>query len=161
MTPPDNSRDSEGEPALLNRQRGARVPATRLRAFLRKLQNEVASGRAFSLCLVSDPAIRRYNREFRGRDTPTDVLSFPDDAPEWAGDVLVSVETAQRQARGLRHPLATEIEVLALHGLLHLLGYDHEHPRDRGRMARVERRWRRHFALPDGVIERARRINHG
>jgi len=150
----ESSRDSEGGPALLNRQRRVRVSPAPLRAFLLRLQGEVTSGRAFSLCLVSDRVIRRYNREYRGQDCATDVLSFPGDAPQWAGDVLVSVETAQRQAGLRRHAVETEIQVLALHGVLHLLGHDHESRRDRGGMARLEKRWRRHFLLPGGLIER-------
>jgi probable rRNA maturation factor len=151
------ARDTEDGPALLNRQRRVRVPAAPLRAFLRRVQGEVTGGRAFSLCVVSDRVIRRYNRDYRGLDCATDVLSFPDDSPHWAGDVLVSAETAQRQARLRRHSVKTEIQVLALHGVLHLLGKDHESPRDRGRMARLEQRWRLHFSLPGGLLERSRR----
>jgi len=102
--------------------------------------------------------IRRLNRTWRGIDTPTDVLSFPageDPGPgRHLGDLVISRETAARQARHEGHSLATELRVLALHGLLHLLGYDHE--RDSGRMARIERRLRRQGGLPSGLIERGR-----
>jgi probable rRNA maturation factor len=154
-SPSESSGDSQGGPALLSRQRRVKVRLGPLRDFLARLRQEVAGGKTFSLCLVSDAVMRRYNRQYRGQDYPTDVLSFPDDAPERAGDLLVSVETARRQARRLGHPLETEIEVLALHGLLHLLGHDHEGRRGGGRMARAERRWRRRFALPLGLIKRA------
>lgn len=88
--------------------------------------------------------MREYNRRYRGKDAPTDVLSFPDDPEPDAeggrnlGDILVSVETARRQARAAGHPLGREVRILLLHGYLHLLGYDHE--TDGGTMRRVERR---------------------
>lgn len=151
----DNSGDRENGPAVINRQRVVPLSAEALHEYTRALQREVAGGRAFSVCLVSDHTIRRYNRKYRGKDEPTDVLSFPDEAPDWAGDVMISAETAARQARRLRHSVETEIKILALHGVLHLLGYDHEDAADRGRMARVENRWRAQFALPGGLIERA------
>jgi probable rRNA maturation factor len=86
---------------------------------------------------------------------PTDVLSFPAHEPGELGDIVIARGVAARQARELGHPLATELKVLALHGLLHLLGYDHE--QDRGRMARVEARLRRRGGLGAGLIERAGR----
>jgi len=147
--------DSDDGPALLNRQRRVRVPAAALRVFLAELREEAAGGRPFSLCLVSDAAMRRYNRDYRGHDCTTDVLSFAGESQEFAGDLLVSADTAQRQARLLHHSVETEIKVLALHGLLHLLGYGHERAGERGRMARAEKRWRRRFGLPGGLIERA------
>ncbi|MGB9032004.1 MAG: rRNA maturation RNase YbeY, partial [Acidobacteriaceae bacterium] len=88
----------------------------------------------------------------------TDVLSFP--APESlnghrppAGDIAISVETAARQAGEFEHPLATELQILALHGLLHLGGFDHES--DNGRMARKETALRRRFGLAASLIERS------
>ena len=100
--------------------------------------------------------MRTLNRTWRGVDKATDVLSFPaGDGPGPAkhlGDLVISRDTAGRQARTEGHSLATELRVLALHGLLHLLGYDHE--RDSGRMARIERRLRRQGGLPAGLIER-------
>ena len=71
------------------------------------------------------------------------------------GDIVIARGVAARQARDAGHSLGTELRVLALHGLLHLLGYDHDDPRDRGRMARVEARLRRKGGLRDGLIERA------
>ena len=88
-----------------------------------------------------------------GVDTATDVLSFPADEPETLGDVVIARGVARRQARGAGHDFPTEVRVLALHGLLHLLGYDHEH--DGGRMARLEARLRRKGGLREGLIERA------
>jgi probable rRNA maturation factor len=116
-----------------------------------------------TVALVSDGRMRSLNRSFRGKDSATDVLSFavarPDGmaaAPRQLGDVVIAVGIARRQAVDARHSLGTELRVLALHGLLHLLGYDHE--TDDGRMARVEARLRRRAGLRDGLIGRAQRV---
>jgi probable rRNA maturation factor len=115
-----------------------------------------------SVLLTSDERIQKLNREFRGKNSSTDVLSFP--AVVWefeggnghksrsAGDLAISLETAARQAEGLGHPLGIEVRVLILHGALHLAGYDHE--TDDGEMARKEKRLRRQLGLPSGLIER-------
>ena len=114
---------------------------------------------AVTVALVSDGRIRALNRQYRGIDRVTDVLSFPMGAPRrdglpFLGDVVVATGVARRQAREAGHSIATEYRILALHGLLHLLGYDHEH--DEGRMARVERALRRRGGLDRGLIERGR-----
>ena len=135
-----------------------------LRSWLARVAPHRAAG-AVTIAIVSDAHIRRLNREYRGIDRPTDVLSFP--APEsWLrpsrrafspagelGDIVIARGVARRQAQRARHSPATEWRILALHGLLHLLGYDHE--RDGGRMERVERRLRRKGGLPSGLIERS------
>ena len=90
-----NPSESDGEPALLNRQRKVRISAPRLRGFLARLSREVAAGRGFTVCLVSDGVMRRYNRRFRGQDAPADVLSFPDGSHARAGDLLISAETGK------------------------------------------------------------------
>jgi probable rRNA maturation factor len=116
----------------------------------------VAPARArgtMTIALVSDDRIRALNRTFRKKNTPTDVLSFPADERGYLGDVVIASGVAARQAREAGHSLATELRVLALHGLLHLLGYDHEH--DDGRMARLERRLRTRGGLREGLIERS------
>lgn len=107
---------------------------------------------------MADSRVRRLNREYRGKDKPTDVLSFPSDernerAP-YLGDIVIAAGVARRQARQAGHSLQTELRILALHGLLHLLGYDHGH--DDGRMARLEARLRRQGGLSEGLIERGR-----
>lgn len=116
------------------------------------------------LALVSDARMRTLNRAYRGKDYATDVLSFPADMagagaenpPEpFLGDIVIASGVATRQARAAGHSLQTELRVLALHGLLHLLGFDHE--TDDGRMARVERRLRRAAGLEEGLIERSPR----
>ena len=142
-----------------------------------KVRGEVA------IALVSDAHIRKLNREFRGKDTPTDVLSFPADSdsgfdeprtasrdpstgsgsprassrgePRHVGDLVIATGVARRQAREQGHAYATELRVLALHGFLHLLGYDHDHRDDGGRMARAEARLRRRGGLREGLIARA------
>jgi len=134
---------------------GAPVRVPGLAAWLVGIAPRAARG-TVTLAVTSDRRIRGLNRTWRGQDKATDVLSFPagDDpgpAPH-LGDIVISRETAARQARHEGHSLATELRVLALHGLLHLLGYDHE--RDSGRMARIERRLRRQGGLPSGLIER-------
>ena len=106
-----------------------------------------------TVAIVSDARVRALNRKFRKKDKVTDVLSFPSDERGFLGDVVIAEGVAKRQAREAGHPLATELRVLALHGLLHLLGYDHEH--DDGRMARLERRLRARGGLREGLIERA------
>ena len=134
------------ETIVINRQRGRRVGREGLASFLRRLTRELPPDDAASLalCLVSDRAMRRLNREFRGCDATTDVLAFSgqgerDEAGAvHLGDIVISVPTAARQARKVGHSLARELRVLALHGYLHLLGYDHK--TDDGRMMRLQRR---------------------
>jgi len=106
-----------------------------------------------TVAIVSDARVRALNREYRRQDKPTDVLSFPSDERGYLGDVVIAAGVAARQARAAGHSLGTELRVLALHGLLHLLGYDHE--RDDGRMARLEQRLRKRGGLREGLIERA------
>jgi probable rRNA maturation factor len=129
--------------------------------FARRLQSGVANGRAFDCLITTDSELRRLNREFRGKDAVTDVLSFPcgADARTWGsvpplGDIAVSIGRARAQARAFGHTPEQEIQILMLHGVLHLLGMDHE--MDSGRMARAEKRWRAALGLPNGLIERVR-----
>ena len=148
---------------LLNRQRMARADWDEIRRFLRRLCAAVAPA-GFAVCLLSDSGIRRYNKQFRGADDSTDVLSFPAERRRngrqgYLGDVLISVETARENARRYGLRLEEEIEVLALHGVLHLLGYDHE--RDDGEMARLERRWSERLGLPQNLTGRSRTRGQG
>ena len=129
-----------------------------LATWLEKAAPRAARG-TVAIAIVSDPAIRCLNRIHRSVDKSTDVLSFPSgpagpDGPD-LGDIAIARGVAARQARELGHPVATELRILALHGLLHLIGYDHEG--DRGQMARVEDRLRRRAGLPAGLILRAGR----
>ncbi|HJX27826.1 MAG TPA: rRNA maturation RNase YbeY, partial [Thermoanaerobaculia bacterium] len=93
-----------------------------------------------------DREMRRVNRQFRGKDKATDVLSFPGEEGH-LGDILISVPTARRQALEAGHPAERELMVLLLHGVLHCLGYDHE--TDQGEMERLERRLRRRWIRED------------
>ena len=125
-----------------------------LREFAKCLTARVAGGRAFSCVVTSDRELRRLNRVFRKKDYATDVLSFPaGDAGGFLGDIAISYERAKEQACEYGLSTAQEIEILMLHGVLHLLGMDHE--TDRGRMQRAEAKWRTALGLPCGLIERA------
>jgi probable rRNA maturation factor len=125
----------------------------RLATWLRTIAPARARGTVV-VAIVSDYRVRRLNRLYRQLDRATDVLSFPSDDPGCLGDIVIAAGVAGRQARAAGHTLQTELRILALHGLLHLLGYDHEH--DDGRMARVEARLRRRGGLREGLIERHR-----
>lgn len=107
------------------------------------------------ILLSTDAELKRLNRTFRGKNKPTDVLSFPAPAElagQHAGDLAISLETASRQAAAYGHPLADEIRILILHGLLHLSGMDHE--ADNGEMATREAALRHALHLPATLIER-------
>lgn len=158
---------------ILNRQRAVRVARRPLELFLARVQKELGLGEAgVTVCLVSDAEIARMNEAYRKKKGPTDVLSFPEVAGrvaaslrragkrssskrsasvdaaarrQFLGDVAISPATAQRNAKELGRALGEELQILILHGVLHLLGYDHES--DRGEMDRVERRLRRRLGL--------------
>ena len=143
---------------------GAGVRAPGLARWLVAVAPSRARGHV-TVAFVTDARIRALNSQYRKKDKVTDVLSFPafapaarrrgtpGEEPHELGDVVIAAGVARRQAREAGHPLRTEIRVLALHGLLHLLGYDHE--RDEGQMARLERRLRVKGGLREGLIERA------
>ena len=144
--------------ALVNLQKGYAFRTASLLAFARNLKRRLRLGkREFNICFVDDNAIRRLNAAYRGMDKATDVLSFPWNEAEgplppeprassrrtdqgglanFLGDVVISVETARRNARAEGHSTINEISWLILHGVLHLLGYDHE--RDTGEMIALE-----------------------
>lgn len=127
-----------------------------MRAFAAVLEREAASGRHFTCLLTHDSELQRLNRDFLKKDYPTDVLSFPSPGPDgFLGEIAISFERASAQAAEHGHPVEDEIRILMLHGVLHLLGMDHQ--KDRGRMARAEREYRSRWGLPEGVIERVRR----
>ena len=178
----ERRRREGGLRVLVADERGCPLPATGLTRWLRRVAPARARG-TVNIALVSDARVRALNRAYRDLDAATDVLSFPAFArpvdarasarqarhvrpsalsPDpfaliahpFLGDIVIARGVAARQAREARHSELTELRVLALHGLLHLLGYDHE--RDNGRMLRVERRLRRKGGLREGVIERAR-----
>jgi probable rRNA maturation factor len=125
---------------------------------LKRAQVAVGLREQVAVLLTSDRALRDLNRRFRGKNKPTDVLSFPSTNPasgpeKMAGDLAISVETARRQAADQGHALTCELKVLILHGLLHLAGHDHE--TDAGEMQRREQSLRAKLELPLGLIERS------
>ncbi len=153
IEPPRTTIAARREP--LNKRGLARFAVLALKA--------VGCSGSVSVLLTNDERIRELNREFRGKDSPTDVLSFPAVAWEFetesclksksAGALAISLDSAARQADSLGHSLVTEVKVLILHGALHLAGFDHEV--DAGQMARKERQLRRQLGLPSGLIERS------
>jgi probable rRNA maturation factor len=178
---------------IVTDERGRPVAAGGLARWLTRVAPARARG-AVGIALVSDARVRALNREYRGHDYPTDVLSFPvSGSPRpppplalqrgersrdggqprvfrvrqrsdrtrlraavpdaYLGDIVIARGVARRQAHAAGHDEPTELRVLSLHGLLHLLGYDHE--RDGGTMARVERRLRRKGGLAESLLDRA------
>jgi probable rRNA maturation factor len=134
---------------VINRQRRRKINAKQWLEFLeRAIRALPTEKREATVVFVSDAAIRKLNREFRGRDYATDVLSFPAQAEPFEteaqfhlGEVVISVERAEEQARENNVRLENEIQQLILHGLLHLCGYDHE--TDTGEMNRLELKLRK------------------
>jgi probable rRNA maturation factor len=145
MSPPEGS-------SILFRRVVADLRPRALQSFARKLQTEAAKGRAFECLITGDAELRKLNREFRGKDRATDVLSFPSGSGDGLGSIAISAARARAQARSFGYSTEAEVRILMLHGVLHLLGYDHE--TDNGRMARTEKRWRQYLGLPNGLIER-------
>lgn len=131
--------------------------------FLIRAQKAVGLSGEVHVLLADDATLKRLNKTFRGKNKATDVLSFPagpstvffgePDAPEFAGDLAISLETAARQAERFEHTLSDEVRILLLHGLLHLAGFDHE--TDSGEMATREAELRDRLGLPSGLIARA------
>ena len=138
---------SSDDPHLLFRHPSRRVRRTPLRDFLADLEKRVAGGRPVTCLITTDADLRRLNRQFRGKNYATDVLSFPPD------EMAISLDRAAAQARELHHSVDEELRILMLHGVLHLSGMDHE--TDAGEMRRAETRWRKKLGLPAGLIERA------
>ncbi len=144
---------------------GRGIPSAGLGRWLARMAPRRARG-TITIALVSDAQMRALNRRYRGKDYATDVLSFPvladPDRPaarrrsgrgrSHLGDIVIARGVAGRQARAAGHGTPEELRILALHGLLHLLGYDHEH--DHGQMARLERRLRRQGGLREALTER-------
>jgi probable rRNA maturation factor len=133
----------------------SQIKTAGLQGFLRAAQRAVGMSGEVNVLVTSDKEMRRLNREFRGKDKPTDILSFPaaqNGKVKLAGDIAISREIARRNAKALGHSLDTELKVLLLHGLLHLAGHDHES--DKGEMAALEHKLRAKLKLPTGLIER-------
>jgi probable rRNA maturation factor len=147
---------------IVNRQRAVRVALPPLEEFLSRVRGGLGLANTdVTICLVSDAEIARMNEAYRKKKGPTDVLSFPAVARRkpvtprriasgpkletYLGDVAISPATAKRYARKNGRRLPDELRILILHGVLHLLGYDHE--TDHGEMNRIENRLRKRFEL--------------
>jgi probable rRNA maturation factor len=147
---------------VINRQRRVRVSVGELKKFLAQAANRLGfPADALGVCLVPNAQMTRWNRSYRGKRGPTDVLSFPADRKgerenghravrsssrtRYLGDIAIAPEVARTNARRLGRTCEDEIRILILHGMLHLMGYDHE--TDDGRMDRRERRLRRELGL--------------
>ncbi len=128
------------------------ISRTALQRFAARAQRAAGVRGPVSVLVTGGREVRRLNHKFRGKDEPTDVLSFP--AEDNGGDIAISAGIARRQGARLGHSAAEEVKVLILHGMLHLAGHDHE--RDSGRMARLEERLRRRLGLPVALIARNR-----
>ena len=136
-----------------------------LERFVLRARKAVGLRAPVNLLVTSSSAVRTLNRQFRRQNKPTDVLSFPMHAQSGsrnrrtpAGEVAISADIALQNSIRLGHPVAQEIKILALHGILHLAGFDHE--RDNGQMARKEASLRRALKLPAALIERVQVANH-
>lgn len=134
------------EVLISNRQKKVRLNLRRIRSIAEKILRfeEQGDNTELSIVLCDDDFIQKLNHEYLGRNRPTDVISFPLDDDEieteikLLGDVVISIETASRQALKLRHSLSLELVFLLVHGILHLLGYDHAQTKTE--MARMKRR---------------------
>jgi probable rRNA maturation factor len=154
---------------ILNRQKKVRLATRPLQEFLRKTQRELKIVNSeITIAFVSQAEIARWNQAYRKKKGPTDVLSFPPSAgasqgapalpnayscwplanrhsPPFLGDIAIAPETAKRYAKKNGRTLSSEIRVLMLHGVLHLMGYDHES--DQGQMNRIEQKLRRRLGI--------------
>ncbi len=145
-----------GESTFLYRRAGSALHKQELRRFVSEVQNQITEGRRFTCLLTDDRELQRLNRDFLKSDYPTDVLSFASGANEELGEVAISTQRAAEQAAEFGHTITDEVKILVLHGVLHLLGMDHEN--DRGAMARSELHWRERLGLQaSGLIQRSRR----
>ncbi len=134
-----------------------------LNRFVLRARKAVGVPGQVNVLVTSSAAVRSLNRQFRSQNKATDVLSFPfipstsesRKGPRLAGEIAISADIALQNSAHLGHPVAQEIKILALHGILHLAGFDHE--RDNGEMARKEATLRRALRLPDALIERVQR----
>jgi probable rRNA maturation factor len=150
----------KSDPLITCRRKPASLDLVSLESFAEVLRKRVAGGRAFHCLITGDAELQKLNHQFRGKEYPTDVLSFPAPVPPaveaagalFLGDIAISLARARVQAREWKHTTEDELRILMLHGVLHLSGLDHE--TDSGEMKRTEMRWRKKLGLPVGLIER-------
>jgi probable rRNA maturation factor len=121
----------------------------------------VPEGDSITVVLTGDEEIQELNRQYRGLDAPTDVLSFqagyldPEDGSTYLGDIVLSISQAQAQAQSRGHSLADEIQLLVVHGVLHLLGYDHADPQEKARMWAAQAEILAQLGVPTSVLDQA------
>lgn len=146
---------------VILQKRVAGLSAQALGRFVLRARKVAGLRGTVNVLVTSSSALRSLNVRFRGKDKATDVLSFPCEssagsgskAKRFAGEIAISAEIAAQNAVRLGHPVAVEIRILTLHGILHLAGLDHE--RDNGEMARKEAKLRQALKLPSALIERS------
>ena len=141
---------------VIFQKRVADLTKVALDRFVARARRAAGLKAVVNVVLTSSAQMKSLNRRFRGKDKPTDVLSFPAEPgarKQFAGEIAISAEIASQNARALGHSPAEEVKILVLHGVLHLRGYDHEC--DHGQMARREKQLRAKLHLPLGLIERA------
>jgi probable rRNA maturation factor len=141
----------KSDPLISFRRKPAALEVGSLESFAETLRDRVARKREFHCLITGDAELQRLNHQFRKKDYAADVLSFPSDRPG-LGDIAISLQRARAQAREWGHTTEDELQILMLHGVLHLIGMDHE--TDSGEMRRAESRWRKKLGLPNGLIER-------
>lgn len=143
---------------VILRKKIAGLSSANLERFVLRARRALNLRGTVDVIVTSNSELRALNRRFRGKDKPTDVLSFPSleiadkAARRVLGDVAISIDIARQNAARLGHPVANELRILILHGLLHVAGWDHE--RDNGAMARKEKQLRIQLKLESGLIER-------
>jgi probable rRNA maturation factor len=149
-----------GNELVIFRKRIAGLSAPTLERFVLRARRMIHLRDTVNVLVTNNSELRALNRRFRGADKATDVLSFPAPAQELskmrrsAGEVAISADIARDNARRMGHTAANAVKILALHGILHLAGFDHEH--DDGEMARKEKRLRQQLKLEAGLIERVK-----
>lgn len=157
----ENSREATKNDLVILQKKIAGLNEATLGRFVLRARKAVGLHASVNVLVTSSAAVRALNRQFRGKNKATDVLSFPAAKPagrnerqKLAGDIAISADIARENSVRLGHSVAQEIKILALHGILHLVGFDHE--RDNGEMARKEATLRRALRLPPALIERRR-----
>jgi probable rRNA maturation factor len=143
------------DPTIILKKKVTGLSQRGLAGFVAKACRAAGLRSTVTVLVTGNSEIRALNSRFRGKNRSTDVLSFPalGCAEAFAGDIAVSLDTAERNARALGHSVNDEVKVLVLHGILHLAGYDHES--DKGEMADKEQRLRMRLGLPTALIERS------
>src|SRR5215469_16772522 len=152
------------QPTVILKRKAGTLNEAVLARFVSRACRAVGLKGTLTVLGTSNREMQNLNRRFRGKNSTTDVLSFPPFAvaKDFAGDIAVSLDLAARNAKRLGHSLADEVRILVLHGILHLAGYDHEG--DNGEMSARESELRRRLGLPEALIERvsvpSRRDHH-